>query len=297
MSDQAQERAQEEVLPLAAGLRTGARWWAAADATAPLLLVLPALGTPASAYDRLGAALAAEGLNAGTIDLRGIGTSSVRASRNCDWGYADLVQVELGALLARARERHPRAPLWWLGHSLGGHLALLRAVHFPADAVAGIVLVASGTPHWRAFGGVTALASMVLGGIVPALTAVCGWYPGRRLGFGGNQPRSLMREWARLARSGELVSKARPEFALRPGLASLRVPVQPIHIEGDAYSPPVAISALIAGMATPAPLRTVGAEPGAAPLDHFRWLRQPGGVAREVAVFARRIATAGAPAA
>ena len=286
MRSESRQAAQEERLSLPAALHTGARWWTSTRDDAPLVLVLPALGTPASAYDRLGAALAAAGLHAGSVDLRGVVANSVRAGRGVDWGYADLVRDELQALLARGRERHPRAPVLWLGHSLGGHLALLRAAGHPRDAVAGIVLVASGTPHWRTFTGAHALGALVLGGMVPAVTALCGMYPGRRLGFGGNQPRTLMREWARYARRGELLPGANPAHALDAAVAALRVPVQPIHIRGDAYAPPAAMRALVERLAPPATLRSVGADPGEPRLDHFRWLRHPDGVAHEVARFA-----------
>lgn len=280
----------EEPLELPGALRTAARWWSAGRDDAPLVLMLPALGTPASAYDRLGAALALAGLHAGSVDLRGFGASSVRAGRERDWGYAELVRDELPALLARGRARHPRSRVLWLGHSLGGHLALLRAAAFPTDAVAGIVLVASGTPHWRAFSGRVALTAFVLGHLVPALTAILGWYPGRRVGFGGNQPRSLMRQWARCARRGVLVPGPAPAQSLHDALPALRLPVLPIAIEGDAFAPPAAIRALLAGLAPAPALRPVGAGPGEQPLDHFRWLRAPDGVAREVAAFARALA-------
>ena len=121
-----------------------ANLWRAQDDGAAAALILPALGTPARVYQRLARALQAQGLHALSIDFRGQGDSSVRAAREHDWGYLDLVDGETARLVAYARSQLPDAPLHLVCHSLGGHAALMYLARHPAHGVASVALVASG---------------------------------------------------------------------------------------------------------------------------------------------------------
>jgi len=164
-----------------------------------LLYWMPAMGMPARHYLPLAQALAVAGVAVVLHEWRGIGSSDRRAGRDCDWGYRQLLQDDLPAGMAAVRQRWPQARCWLGGHSLGGQLGLLYASLHPHD-FAGMVLVASGAPYWRRFrhgwliGAAYALA--------PWLAALVGHLPGRRIGFGGNEARGVIADWARSGRSG-----------------------------------------------------------------------------------------------
>ena len=103
------------------------------------VLVLPALGVPAAYYAPLAEGLSQRGHTVAAVDHRGNGGSSVRVRRGVDFGYASLVED------TRIVLRSATPPVFVLGHSLGGHVAALAAAE--GDTLAGIALVASGTPH------------------------------------------------------------------------------------------------------------------------------------------------------
>ena len=63
-----------------------------ATSNAPLLLIGPAMGTPARVYTPLAEAFVAAGINAAVIELRGIGSSSLRAGKKVDYGYRDVAE-------------------------------------------------------------------------------------------------------------------------------------------------------------------------------------------------------------
>ena len=138
---------------------------------------LPAMGVPAKHYLPLAAALAARGVAVALHEWRGIGSSSLRAGRRSDWGYRELLGIDLPAGLAAMRANWPQARPWLGGHSLGGQLACLYAALHP-DEVMGLALVASGAPYWRRFrhGAVIGLAYA----LAPVLAALLGHLPGRR---------------------------------------------------------------------------------------------------------------------
>lgn len=191
--------------------------------------IAPALGVGAEYYRPLAEALVRAGggrLAAVPVDLPGHGTSPVRAGWRHDWGYREVV-AHLAAFRRFARPRSRR--FVWLGHSLGGQCALMDAEH--ADAV---VLIASGTPYHACWSGASGARVLALSQLVALIASALGYFPGRRLGFGGREARTLMRQWAHVARRGTYDFET---FDCEATLARVRVPVHAVTIEGDPYAP------------------------------------------------------------
>uniref|UniRef100_UPI00026304A5 alpha/beta fold hydrolase n=1 Tax=Xanthomonas sacchari TaxID=56458 RepID=UPI00026304A5 len=137
----------EHALPVAAA--DGHRWTLLArvpDAPRQALLWLPALGVAARHYLPFAEALAAHGVAVFLHEWRGNGSSTLRPSRQCDWGYRALLQLDLPASQAAIARHGIAAPLLVGGHSLGGQLACCYASLQP-QAFAALWLGASGTPH------------------------------------------------------------------------------------------------------------------------------------------------------
>lgn len=236
------------------------------------LVFVPALGTPARIYARFAATLAEQGVAVLVPELRGVGRSPLRAERDTDWGYADLVDGEVAAAITAARQQWPDRPLWLGGHSLGGHLALLHQARHPTQSVDGLLLVASGAPYWRSYAGSMAWITRGFGALVGMSTRLCGYFPGHRLGFGGRQAASLMLDWSAFLRSGEPQARGWSDSDWRTRLQQLTRPALAMHIPGDRYAPPAAIRHLLS-------LTAIRCEPEDAAYPdtpgHFGWLKQP----------------------
>ena len=240
-------------------------------------LVLPALGVPAGAYRRLAEALAAAGTPTGVAEWRGTGASPVRAARDVDWGYTDLLAHEvLGGIAALRARLVADTPVAIIGHSLGGHLGLMARA-MAAPGLAGVFTVASGTPTLRFFAPKLRWLLRVVLGTHRLSGPMLGYFPGHRVGFGGRQPRTLMDEWALLARLGRFEIQGRNLLAPRSEQAS-RIPVHSLSLPQDAYAPRAATEHLLqlAGVDGSAVERFQGARP----LGHFDWLKEPGEVAQ-----------------
>jgi predicted alpha/beta hydrolase len=252
-------------------------------APAAWVVCLPALGVPAAYYDPLAAALAGHGLAVASTDHRGNGTSSVRAGRGVDFGYADLVADALRVI--EALRRRLDVPVHALGHSLGGQVAAVMAGHAPG-CVQSLVLTACGTPYWRGFAGRTGLQVLALAHLARVTGPLLGHFPGERIGFGGREAARLMREWSSLARHGRLDAAGLDAEA---AIARASAPVLFVSIDGDWMAPAAAVEHL-AGKLVSAPIERVrvtrdNADPRA--LDHFRWARYPDAVAGIVADWVR----------
>ncbi|HEY0820115.1 MAG TPA: alpha/beta fold hydrolase [Rhizobacter sp.] len=247
----------------------------------PLLLFLPAMGVPASFYAPFCERLRGLGIEPEVIDLPGQGTSPLRARHGDDYGYREVVELLVPDALQQLAQRFPGRPCLLGGHSLGGQLAVLASGTL-ADRVHGLVLVAAGSAHWRTWpAGRRARAALAVHAI-SAMARVLPWYPGQRLGFGGDQARRFMRDWSHNARTGTytLEGSDRSPEALRESLGDVTLPVLSLSVQGDPVAPPGATDALCR-LLPAARLRSVtvpGVTADAPWRRHFSWARRAGGV-------------------
>ncbi|MGQ0621002.1 MAG: alpha/beta hydrolase family protein [Panacagrimonas sp.] len=246
-----------------------------ADPASPLLLFMPAMGTRARYYSRIGEAMAAAGVSFASCDWRGIETSSLRASRTCDFGYRHLVELDIPAAAAALSERLPLAPLWMGGHSLGGQLSALYASRH-ATTVRGLVIVAAGTVHFNAWDGSGALRILALTQSAMLISRVVGHYPGARIGFAGREARGVIGDWASVARHGRyLLAGSKHDY--ETSMAQLQKPVLALGFEADHLAPAKATEALLAKLPKchRTHLRWSAAETAGLALDHFSWAKRP----------------------
>lgn len=257
-------------IPLPDGGTTVLQVSEAADPGAPLVIVLPAMGVPAGYYGPFVDELASHGVHAAVADYTGQGESVPATGRGRDHGYAHLAHEWLPRVLDELRTGHD-GPVIGLGHSLGGHILLAHLAR--ADSVLdGLVLVGSGTPHWRAIDGLKTLGQTQLVGV---LSQVLGYWPGDRLGFGGVQPRTLMREWAAFSRTGHLRPGGK---GIREGLRDRVLPVLVVDLDNDTLAPPRAIDALVGMLSGADPQRwtfTKGPDDPGKPVNHYSFPAPP----------------------
>lgn len=284
MSDHADSVAAEpRVIPVTAadGARCELLAMLPAGTWQHLLYWIPAMGMPARHYLPLAQALADRGVAVVLHEWRGIGSSDRRAGRNCNWGYRQLLRDDLPAGMAVVRRNWPQMHCWLGGHSLGGQLGLLYASLHPHD-FAGLVLVASGAPYWRRFRHGWLIAAAYA--LAPALASLVGHLPGRRIGFGGNEARGVIADWARSGRSGRYsVAGMAQDFECQ--LAALRLPLLALRLQQDWLGPPASLDWLLGKLG--AGERRVEvvtpADMGGVTADHFGWMKAPAPVASRIA--------------
>lgn len=265
----------------------------AASPSAPLLLIGPAMGTPARVYTPFAQALAAQGISAAILELRGLGSSSLRAGRKADFGYRSLVEQDWFAAVTALRARYPQAPLFLFGHSLGGQASVLFASARPAG-IAGVVMVACGSVFYRGWPGLKGLGILAFTQFAAVLSGLLGYFPGKRVGFGGTEAKTLMQDWARLARSGR--------FALAGGgtdyetlLPKLQLPVLGVSFDHDHFAPHAAQKNLLDKLTQAGVTHwALGPQDLGLRLDHFNWIKKNEALVARIAVWLR--AQAGARA-
>ena len=114
------------------------RVWQAAGEPRGVILALHSFGDHAAAFNLAAPALAEAGYSVYAFDQAGFGTRNL----NDRWaGEARLVDDAAG-LARQLAERYPDRPLYLLGESLGGAVAMLMAARPPDLPVDGLILAA-----------------------------------------------------------------------------------------------------------------------------------------------------------
>jgi predicted alpha/beta hydrolase len=188
----------------------------------------------------LSAFLASRGWRVVTFDFRAHGDSGPRPRAGGAYGYDDLVTHDLPAVCSFARSRaKAKMPLVVVGHSLGGHVALVAQATgaIQADAVVGI----AASPWVREL---EPLRSrwMVKRAFLEAAVLMArrfGRLPARAIGRGSDdEPLRCVNDFSRFARKGWTSADGRTDYLAC--LGRVRVPVMGVVSQGDRLECPPA---------------------------------------------------------
>ena len=240
------------------------------------LLWLPALGVAARHYLPFAEALAARGVAVFLHEMRGNGSSSLRASRTVDWGYRQIL-ADIASSDAVMRQRHGTPVQMIGGHSIGGQLATCYLAVDP-KAFAHLWLVASGTPYWHAFPAPVRYLLPLVYQFTPWLADRRGALPGRKLGFGGEEACTLMRDWARVGLSGRYAASGL-DIDLELAMSQVAVQAQAVVLDRDWFAPTRSTQALLDKLPrTQSILSTLNSAALGTGADHFSWMKHPAAV-------------------
>ncbi|MFI8091993.1 alpha/beta fold hydrolase [Streptomyces sp. NPDC086080] len=246
-----------------------------------VIVIWPALGVDASYYDPFRERLVSLGIAAVAVDLRGQGASGPPPGRGTRYGYHELACRDWPAVLDAVRRRFgPGVPLYPLGHSIGGQISVLHLAREP-KSVDGLLLVAAGSVDFRGFRGTARYRVLASTQLVALISALWGFWPGHRLGFGGRQPARLMRDWARICRTGRL-APAGADFDYEAHLSEVTLPVLAVSVAGDHLAPEGAVDRLCVSLPAAAVTRWHYRPDGGDRVDHVRWARRGAAIAERI---------------
>ena len=255
-----------------------------AEATASLLF-LPGMGLSARQYIPFAQSLGERGIEVFIHEWRGLGSSSLRAGRDVNWGYRELLEFDLAAALDQTLRHAHDTRLMLGGHSLGSQFgALLAATRYPDCA--GLVVVAGGAPYWRCFRGSRAVLLRSVFTMLPLIARAVGHFPGRQLGFAGREARNVMIDWAETGRRGSynLDSIAAD---LEAAMAALNTPKLGLRLQDDWFVTPASLDHLLDKIGGERVDCIISSEQLGGPADHFSWMQTPVAVAEAIAAWHR----------
>ena len=240
-----------------------------------IILILPALGAPTRLYKQLYDGIIQAGISVALMNLRGEGQlKKEQLVSEGNFGYVELLN-DIDYVVKFLADKYPNKSIVTMGHSLGGQLGCLYHCHKNSKVKASIV-IAGGSVGYRSWTGMARFKTFFATQFFGLLSRILGWFPGKKIGFGGNQPKNIMIDWSRNARTGfyklinqkidyEIVSKDVRSFFLG------------IVIENDFFAPYSSTKSLLDKFsASDTEIFTVKADSfKKVTSDHFSWLKEP----------------------
>jgi predicted alpha/beta hydrolase len=160
----------------------------------PLVIINAATSVRCRYYARFADYLFAQGFDVLTYDYRGIGESRPASLRGFQASWSDWGRLDFEAMLQLAAAQYPGQPVHVVGHSFGGWALGLAP---SAARVEHAVLVGAQFAYWRDY---AANQRWRLVGkwhvLMPLLTRVFGYFPGKRLGWLEDTPAGVVRDWS-----------------------------------------------------------------------------------------------------
>lgn len=248
-----------------------------------VVLILPAMAMKAKHYHALATSLHELGVSVATSDLRAQGEATPSLAEAADFGYREMIEIDLPAIVSAVRSEFPEARIHLFGHSLGGQLALLYAAAEPGQ-VDGIITIGTGTVFWYAFGPRRwweALSQIQWIGLVSRWK---GRWPGGVL-IPAPMSGRVMRDWS----MHSLTSYYRPKGTSRRYNSLLRRLTSPalvISLDEDVLGPKSNVDFLATRIPEAALERWhIDRTSGVHNLDHFGWVKDSDVIAARIAAW------------
>ncbi|GGG15396.1 alpha/beta hydrolase [Rhodococcoides trifolii] len=208
-----------------------------AEKPVAVVVINCATSTSARYYRRYAEFLCENDITAITWDCRDIGESrrgSLRGSRTRwrTWG-----EVDFDAVLGWVRDRYPSLPIMVVGHSWGGFM-----VGFAPNSVAVTRILTVGAQHayWPDYIRSRRVSMLIKWHLVmPAVTALVGYFPGKRLGWLEDTPARVVYGWA-FSRS-DFTAWFRDAADVRARFAAVAAPIRAYGTTDDEFGTPAAI--------------------------------------------------------
>lgn len=219
-----------ELVEAADGQRISATYYAPQGRARGAVLIVPAMGTPQDYYRAFAAWLASQGFLAATFDYRGTWRSRRSALKDFDADIFDWARLDCAAMIDALAARADGAPVYWVGHSLGGQILPMVPNR---ERLAKIVTVAAGSGYWRE--NVRALRLRVWWlwfFVVPVALPLFGYFPGKALRKVGDLPRGVMTQWRRWCLDRDYAVGAEGE-PVRAQYAAVRTPIVSLSFSDD----------------------------------------------------------------
>ena len=191
----------------------GIEWrHATPDPARAVVIINAATSVRCNYYSRFADYLFSHGLDVMVFDYRGIGASRTGSLRGFKASWSDWGTLDFEALLKRAQREFPGQPIDVVGHSFGGCAAGLGA---SGAVIRHVVTVGAQFAYWRDYAPDQRWQMLAKWHVaMPLLTRLCGYFPGKRLGWLEDTPAGVVNDWCGLGTRYERLPSARTLAAL-----------------------------------------------------------------------------------
>lgn len=216
----------------------------------PVVVVNPATSVQSRYYSRFADFLHGHGFNVITYDYRGIGGSRPANMRGFEASWLDWGSKDFEGVLRFAGTCFKGHDILVAAHSVGGFLVGMAPSN---HLIRRVFTMGSQFAYWRDYARHKRFAMYLRWHVVmPLLTAIFGYFPGKRLGWLEDTPSGVVRDWispqARfedIYKSGPQALSAEARQALVDSFARLTGPTLALSVADDEFGTIPAINRLL----------------------------------------------------
>jgi predicted alpha/beta hydrolase len=227
------------------GVILGGDVWHAPDGgSRGSVIVNAATAVLARYYHRYARFLARHGFNVLTYDYRGIGASKPESLRGCGYRWRDWGELDFDAALTFMHARRSDAPLMVVGHSIGGFLPGLAE---SAPRIDRLLTAGAQYAWWWDYAPCQRLGLFLKWHIaMPVITALVGYFPGRKLGWLEDMPAGVANEWSFRGPKFERSHPRTERTAVLARMSAVRAPILAVTMSDDEFGTVPAIQRALA---------------------------------------------------
>lgn len=222
------------------GVRLGGHLWTpGGNSGCGGVVINPATGVLARYYHPYARFLAGHGFTVLTYDYRGIGQSRPVTLHGCTYRWADWGEQDFAAVLGFLHAHVPDGPKLVVGHSIGG---FLPGFAYNAPLIDRMLTVGAQYAYWRDYARARRLRLFLKWHMaMPSLTALCGYFPGKTLGWLEDLPAGVARDWSFRRSRMELSHPSKDRAGILQRFAAVTADILAISVTDDDIGTPQAI--------------------------------------------------------
>lgn len=196
------------------------------------VIIVPAMGVSQRYYWPFAEWLSAHGFLVATFDFQGIGLSRTRPLREVSTDIIAWAQVDCARVIESVTAQTRGAPLYWIGHSLGGQILPFVPNRL---AISKMITIATGSGYWRETSpSLRRVAWWLWYVVVPVSLRLFGYFPGKRLRKVGDLPHGVMAQWRHWCLDSEYAVGAESE-SVREMYSAVTTPIVSLSFTDDEY--------------------------------------------------------------
>lgn len=195
----------------------------------PVVVIAPAMGASQGFYHPLGMWLAEKGWRVICFDYRGL-EKEARVHARMQHSIRTWAEQDANAVLNFAHELAQGNELVWFGHSLGCQLPGAMPDRHKISRIAG---AATGTGYWlRGDLSLLPKAMLLWFFLVPVLTPLFGYFPGKRMNVVTDLPKNVIWQWRRWCLNRDYVAGAEGQ-AVKEQYDQMKIPLDILTFTDD----------------------------------------------------------------